>query len=98
MGDMKELGPDADALHEQVGARASDAGIDQLHAVGEFSAFAIRAFDGEGILYDDQAALIAALRPLLQPGTTVLVKGSRSSAMDRVVAALMDDEGGEHAA
>ena len=98
MGDMKELGPDADALHEQVGARASDAGIDQLHAIGEFSAFAIRAFDGEGILYDDQAALIAALRPLLQPGTTVLVKGSRSSAMDRVVAALMDDEGGEHAA
>lgn len=98
MGDMKELGPDSDALHEQVGARASDAGIDQLHAVGEFSAFAIRAFDGEGFLYDDQAALLAALRPLLQPNTTMLVKGSRSSAMDRVVAALMDEEGGEHAA
>lgn len=98
MGDMKELGPDADALHEQVGARASDAGIDQLHAVGEMSAFAVRAFDGEAILHDDQASMITALRPLLQPGTTMLVKGSRSSAMDCVVAALLDDEGGEHAA
>lgn len=98
MGDMKELGPDADALHEQVGAQASDAGIDQLHAVGEFSAFAVRAFDGEAILHDDQAAMIAALVPLLQPGTTLLVKGSRSSAMDRVVAALLDNQGGAHAA
>ena len=92
MGDMKELGPDADRLHEEVGALASDAGIDQLHAVGDFSAFAIRAFDGEAELHDDQRALIVALRPQLRAGTTVLVKGSRSSAMDRVVAALFDEQ------
>ena len=98
MGDMKELGPDADELHEQVGARASAAGIDQLHAVGEFSAFAVRAFDGAGFLHESQDELIAALRPLLQEGTTVLVKGSRSSAMDKVVDALLASEGAAHAA
>ncbi len=98
MGDMKELGPDADELHEQVGAHASDAGIDQLHAVGECSAFAVRAFDGAAFLHESQDALIAALRPLLQEGTTVLVKGSRSSAMDKVVAALLASEGEAHAA
>ena len=98
MGDMKELGPDADEMHEQVGARASDAGIDQLHAVGEFSAFAVRAFDGAAFLHESQDDLIAALRPLLENGTTVLVKGSRSSAMDQVVDALLASEGEAHAA
>ncbi len=98
MGDMKELGPDADALHEQVGARASDAGIDQLHAVGELSAFAVRAFDGVAFLHESQDELITALRPLLEDGTTVLIKGSRSSAMDKVVNALLASEGNAHAA
>ena len=98
MGDMKELGVDADEMHEHVGSCASDAGIDELHAVGEFSAFAVRAFDGSAFLHDDHAAMIQALRPVLAPGTTMLVKGSRSSAMDRVVAALLDGEEGDHAA
>ncbi|MFZ2237168.1 MAG: UDP-N-acetylmuramoyl-tripeptide--D-alanyl-D-alanine ligase [Dokdonella sp.] len=98
MGDMKELGPGADELHEQVGSRASDAGIDELHAVGDFSAFAVRAFDGAAFLHDSQDELIAALRPLLENGTTVLVKGSRSSAMDKVVNALLASEGDANAA
>jgi UDP-N-acetylmuramoyl-tripeptide--D-alanyl-D-alanine ligase len=44
--------------------------------------------------------LIAALRADLRSGVVALVKGSRSSAMDRVVAALVENgNGGErHAA
>ena len=98
MGDMKELGADADEMHEQIGSCASDAGIDELHAVGELSACAVRVFDGSAILHDDQAAMIQSLRSLLAPGTTMLVKGSRSSAMDRVVFALLDGEEGVDAA
>ncbi len=50
--------------------------------------------------FADQAALIAALRAEMQSGVVALVKGSRSSAMDRVVAALVENgNGGErHAA
>jgi len=39
-----------------------------------------------------QETLIERLRPLLAPETRVLVKGSRSAAMDRVVAALLEEE------
>lgn len=98
MGDMKELGPDADVLHAQTGALASDAGIDELHAVGELSAHAVRAFDGSASLHASQRDLVDALRPLLVAGTSLLVKGSRSSAMERVVAALFDETEAAHAA
>ena len=56
--------------------------------------------DGRGgrPTFTDQEALIVALRSELQPGVRCLVKGSRSSAMDRVVAALLHDNGDAHAA
>ncbi len=90
LGDMRELGPDAASLHADVGARAKTAGIDSLWTVGELSAHAARAF-GEGAqAFADQAALAAALAPRLGAGVRCLVKGSRGSRMERVVAALRD--------
>ena len=48
---------------------------------------------------DSRPARLSALREALGPGVRCLVKGSRSSAMDKVVAALADadtDTGGDH--
>ena len=60
------------------------------------------AFGAGAAHHDAQDALIEALRAELRGGVVLLVKGSRSSAMERVVAALLDGErngGGErHAA
>ncbi|HKE47697.1 MAG TPA: UDP-N-acetylmuramoyl-tripeptide--D-alanyl-D-alanine ligase [Rhodanobacteraceae bacterium] len=100
MGDMAELGADAERLHAHIGALAKASGIQRLHAVGRLSRAAAEAFGAGATHHADQAALIAALRADLRAGTTVLIKGSRSSAMDRVVSALIDDgNGGErHAA
>jgi UDP-N-acetylmuramoyl-tripeptide--D-alanyl-D-alanine ligase len=100
MGDMAELGVDAERLHAHVGALAKASGITRLHAVGRLSRAAAEAFGAGAAHYADQSALIAALREELSAGVTALVKGSRSSAMDRVVNALIDDgNGGErHAA
>jgi len=100
LGDMAELGASAAALHAQIGEQARDAGIDKLFAVGALSQNASRAFGKNAQHFDDQAGLIAALRTALHPGVTVLVKGSRSSAMERVVAGLLDGNGGgaRHAA
>jgi UDP-N-acetylmuramoyl-tripeptide--D-alanyl-D-alanine ligase len=100
MGDMAELGIDAERLHADTGALAKQSGIRRLHAVGRLSRAAADAFGAGAMHYADQAALVAALRGDLRNGVIALIKGSRSSAMDRVVSALLDDgNGGErHAA
>jgi UDP-N-acetylmuramoyl-tripeptide--D-alanyl-D-alanine ligase len=98
LGDMRELGPEADALHAEVGRRAREAGLEHLVAVGEHSAAAVAAFGAGGEHYADQASLIAALAPRVGAGASVLVKGSRGSRMDRVVAALCGTAEDAHAA
>ncbi len=100
LGDMAELGANAVALHAQIGEQAREAGIEKLFAVGALSQHAARAFGSKAQHFSDQSQLIAALRAQLHAGVTVLVKGSRSSAMERVVAGLLDGNGGgaRHAA
>ncbi|HVB84438.1 MAG TPA: UDP-N-acetylmuramoyl-tripeptide--D-alanyl-D-alanine ligase [Rhodanobacteraceae bacterium] len=94
LGDMAELGAGAEALHAAVGAQARAAGIGRLFTVGRLSRAASAAFGSAGMHCHDQAALIAALRAALHAGVTCLVKGSRSSGMERVVAALSGDTAG----
>lgn len=92
LGDMKELGEGAALLHADIGAQAKRAGIARLWTVGELSAEASRAFGDGARHFNDQPALVAALSTALQQATGGLrcvVKGSRSSAMDKVVAALL---------
>ncbi len=104
LGDMKELGEGAALLHADIGAQAQRAGIARLWTVGELSAEAARAFGDGARHFNDQPALVAALSPALQAapaGLRCLVKGSRSSAMEKVVAALLaaDRQGdADHAA
>ncbi|HEX7112140.1 MAG TPA: UDP-N-acetylmuramoyl-tripeptide--D-alanyl-D-alanine ligase, partial [Mizugakiibacter sp.] len=100
LGDMAELGPDAERLHAEIGTLARRSGIARLYTVGRLSRAAAAAFGAGAEHFADQPALIAALRTALKPGVVCLVKGSRSSAMDRVVAALLGHDGGgeRHAA
>ena len=94
LGEMGELGSDAVALHAGVGKRARDAGIARLYALGQLGAPAVAAFGEGGLHFDTRDALVAALRRDMHPRARVLVKGSRSSAMERVVAALLEQEKG----
>ncbi|WP_243047874.1 UDP-N-acetylmuramoyl-tripeptide--D-alanyl-D-alanine ligase [Dyella sp. RRB7] len=93
LGDMAELGENAATLHAGIGERAHQRGIDRLFAVGPLSAAAVKAFGERGEHFADKAALTAALKQHLHGGVTCLVKGSRSSGMDQVVAALRDNKG-----
>jgi UDP-N-acetylmuramoyl-tripeptide--D-alanyl-D-alanine ligase len=88
LGDMGELGPDARALHAEVGAYAKAAGIDALVALGELSVHAVAAFGAGARHCGSLDELLDAIRPELGPHVTVLVKGSRFMQMERVVAAL----------
>ncbi|HJP99073.1 MAG TPA: UDP-N-acetylmuramoyl-tripeptide--D-alanyl-D-alanine ligase [Rhodanobacteraceae bacterium] len=96
LGNMAELGAGAGDLHAKVGAAAHDQGIARLYAVGVLAARAAEAFGEGGAVHPDQRALIAALRGDLREGVSVLVKGSHSSHMENVVAALLGDgKGGD---
>ena len=95
MGDMAELGSDTLRLHAEIGALARRSGIHRLRAAGTHSRAAVEAFGPAGRHFEDQASLIEALRKELGAGVVMLVKGSRSSAMERVVAALRGDANGK---
>ncbi len=92
VGDMGELGEDAEACHQTVGEVARDAGIDAVLSIGTLSQ-AISLTSERGEHFSDRAALIARLQTLLSAHGTIsiLVKGSRSSAMEHVVHALQEN-------
>ncbi|MEP6908385.1 MAG: UDP-N-acetylmuramoyl-tripeptide--D-alanyl-D-alanine ligase [Pseudoxanthomonas sp.] len=104
LGDMRELGAEGEALHAELGRQAKSAGIGRLYTLGSLSAAAALAF-GEGARsFENHKELSHALRldlsRVVQPnGLRCLVKGSRGSAMDRIVTALLSTgEGASHAA
>lgn len=87
LGDMGELGGWSEAGHRHVGEYAQGK-VEALYVVGPQMAHAAAAFGPNAHHFSDQTQLIAALRPLCHPHTTLLIKGSRSAAMERIVAAL----------
>ena len=70
--------------------------IAQLFTVGKLSENASRGF-GEGARhFADQASLVEHLKQIANKDTTMLIKGSRSAAMDLVVRQLCDSAEGAH--
>lgn len=94
LGDMGELGAWAEASHREVGAYARGK-VSALYAVGPQMAHAVSEFGTGARHFADQAELIAALAAEQSPETTLLIKGSRSAAMENVVAAFCASAG-EH--
>lgn len=87
LGDMKELGEGAEDLHREVGASARASGVDRLFALGDLSRHCVDGFGSGAEWYADIDALIADVSPAGN-AVNVLVKGSRSMRMERVVDAL----------
>jgi UDP-N-acetylmuramoyl-tripeptide--D-alanyl-D-alanine ligase len=88
LGDMGEVGVQGPEFHREIGAYAKEQGVERLFATGESSRESVAAF-GEGA---EHAATVLELAQRVQQaataGVTLLVKGSRSMRMERVVAAL----------
>ncbi len=91
LGDLAELGRAGPELHAQVGRMAKQMGLERLWAVGELSREAVAGF-GEGARhFGDRESLCAELENNLGSEDLVLVKGSRSAAMEWVAQALVMD-------
>ncbi len=89
IGDMAELGADARRLHAEVGERARQAGIDALYAIGPMSLAAVEAYGDGARHFEDMAPLVERLAAEMNDAnTTLLIKGSRSARMERLVDAL----------
>lgn len=89
MGDMAELGAEEPQMHAGIGLYAQQKGISQLFTFGEMSQLAAKAFGENAQHFSTLETLVSSLKPLMQKGVTVLVKGSRFMQMERVVNQLV---------
>jgi len=98
LGEMLELGEFAAELHHEIGVLAAEAGVDSLLLLGELTqATAAGAVEGglplERILHFPEVEDGLEVIPgLLRDGDVVLIKGSRSTGLDRLVNRIMELE------
>jgi UDP-N-acetylmuramoyl-tripeptide--D-alanyl-D-alanine ligase len=94
LGQMNELGDQADEFHEEAGRLAAAAGVAGLLVVGSGTApllagaKAVPSWHGELVAVPDAAAAVRELDQRLRGGDVVLVKASHSIGLERVALAL----------
>jgi UDP-N-acetylmuramoyl-tripeptide--D-alanyl-D-alanine ligase len=85
LGTMAELGPGSAGYHREIGAHAASLGIDVLVPVAEEALPYTEGFDGETHPVATPEEAGALLQELARPGDRVLIKGSRSVGLERVL-------------
>jgi UDP-N-acetylmuramoyl-tripeptide--D-alanyl-D-alanine ligase len=104
LGDMGEVGTQGPVFHQEVGAYAAQQGVNALITLGTatlasnaaFGAAASHTYAKHTGTPQEAAQAVQALH--LQDGDAVLVKGSRSMAMERVIEQLQQHNNKEAAA
>ncbi len=97
LGDMGEVGPQGPAFHREIGAYAKERGVERLYATGALTSESVAAFGGGALHVPTVDELVRLVRHEAIAGVTLLVKGSRSMRMERIVAALTGQvAGGAH--
>lgn len=96
LGDMAELGEQGPRLHEQAGELARTLGVTRLFATGSLCRCTVEAFGAGGHHEKDPENLLRAVRAEFTGAgaeeTTILVKGSRSMRMERIVEGLQPEK------
>ena len=88
LGDMAELGPEAEELHRRAAHTARELGVEKLFGVGQMSCIASREFGDSGLCFDQIEEMAEAILAQIHEGVNLLVKGSRAAGMERLVALL----------
>jgi UDP-N-acetylmuramoyl-tripeptide--D-alanyl-D-alanine ligase len=98
LGDMGELGDTAGEAHRGLGRLAAHLGVDRLFLLGDHAHETMAAAIDAGLhpssvqVGRDHESLGRSVREILRGNDWVLVKGSRSMRMERVVEALTSEE------
>ncbi|MFL0810583.1 MAG: UDP-N-acetylmuramoyl-tripeptide--D-alanyl-D-alanine ligase [Agarilytica sp.] len=92
-GDMAELGEQSQKLHHDIGTYAKEKNIGRVLTVGKCSK-AMSDAAKVGQHYETKDALVDEVTKNLGEQSVVLVKGSRSAAMESVVEALTQEGNG----
>jgi UDP-N-acetylmuramoyl-tripeptide--D-alanyl-D-alanine ligase len=88
LGDMAELGDEESKLHAEVGLYALEKNINQLLSLGAKASSSAQAFGENAAQFFEWEALVEFLSQRIHKNVSILVKGSRSSRMERVIKAL----------
>jgi UDP-N-acetylmuramoyl-tripeptide--D-alanyl-D-alanine ligase len=100
LGDMLELGDQAPPLHAEVGMLVAQSGVHQLMTFGPLAQYIAQGAQHAGMavacihMTTQPEDAVTRLRSLLRPGDVILLKGSRGMAMERLVDALAEQQGG----
>lgn len=101
LGDMRELGSQAETLHKEIGALAARTHAHRLYFTGDQAEAVKAGAMAEGLAADfifngTHAEILEDLTARLAAGDWVLVKGSRAMGMEKIVAGLREwADGGE---
>lgn len=88
LGDMAELGEEAQALHAQAGEISKQSKVERLYGLGDLTKFSVHAFGARGVHVEDISQLAMLLIDELDAGVTILIKGSRSMHLERLLSML----------
>jgi UDP-N-acetylmuramoyl-tripeptide--D-alanyl-D-alanine ligase len=94
LGDMLELGPHSAHFHRDLGRVLQDSRVDHAILFGRYADHVASGAMEAGIspncisVFRDLPTLLTVLDCVLDPGDVVLVKGSRSMQMERIVKAI----------
>jgi len=96
LGDMLELGHIKVEAHRQIGEKLANCHIDIVVTVGELARHIAEAASAHGIemaiACDSHDDASKALKKIIKPGDTVLIKGSRGMKMENMVKMFLGNE------
>jgi UDP-N-acetylmuramoyl-tripeptide--D-alanyl-D-alanine ligase len=99
LGDMLELGQFSHEAHARIGEKVASLGVDLLFTLGESAEIIAKRARQAGLnevqitVSRDHGELLFHLKKTIRRGDWILVKGSRSMSMEKIVLGLTGEEG-----
>jgi UDP-N-acetylmuramoyl-tripeptide--D-alanyl-D-alanine ligase len=95
LGDMLELGVEAEKYHEEIGRAVADTGVSKAYLRGDFAKALAKGAVKRGMKSDqviidlNTEETAAQMKACMKAGDWVLVKGSRKMKMEEIVQAIL---------